>query len=118
MEKITNQHKVLLKKVLIALGKMPKLCRIWQNDTGTARSLDGKRVIRYGLTGRADITGIICNGRRIELEIKTGKGVQSEKQKNFEKMINEMGGIYAVVRNENEAVEIIKKSASLAVDAL
>lgn len=36
------------------------------------------------------------------VEIKTGKAVQKKEQKNFEEMIRSLGGIYIVVREEND----------------
>lgn len=114
----SNIHTVLVKQILIALGKMPELTRVWQNDVGLARSMDGKRVVRFGLNGSADITGILKGGKRIELEVKTGNAVQSSQQKKFEGMIHHMGGFYKVVRSVEEATEFVKKNAPTANGAL
>lgn len=53
--------------------------------------------IKYGMNGQADLTGIV-NGKRIEIEIKTGTGKQRDTQKAFEKMITDCGGFYIVIR--------------------
>lgn len=102
---IATEHSNLLKYVLLELSKIPKT-RVWQNDCGTARSFDGKRVIKYGLTGSSDIIGI-SNSRFIAVEIKIGKDKQREAQKNFQKMIESCGGIYVIVK-EKEDLEKLK----------
>jgi ribulose-5-phosphate 4-epimerase/fuculose-1-phosphate aldolase len=87
-------------------------CRVWQNQTGVARTLDGKRIIRYGKEGSADITGIIkCKsgaGIRLEVEVKVGKDTLSEEQKSFQKMIDTHGALYIEARNIQETVDQVK----------
>ena len=62
--------------------------------------------MQYGLKGSADLTGITNLGIRLEIEIKTGKSVQSEAQKNFMEMIRAQNGIYIVCR-ENDFEKVI-----------
>lgn len=107
MENFTNAHTILVAKVLIELGKNSDKVRAWKNHTGSARSMDGQRIIQYGLKGSADITGILKNGKRLELEIKTGHAVQAKHQENFQRMIEEMGGVYKVIRNEKDIYDLI-----------
>lgn len=66
------------------------------------RTMDNTRVIRFGLPGSSDVIGLMPGGRMICVEIKTGKAVQKKEQKNFEEMIRSLGGIYIVVREEND----------------
>jgi len=48
--------------------------------------------------GTADISATI-KGRSVKIEIKWGKDVQSEHQKEYEHNINKAGGIYVIVKN-------------------
>lgn len=101
-----HQHQVLLSKVLFHISQNYPKIRIWKNNTGKAVSFDLKRIVNYGFKGSADITGISDKGIRIEIEIKTGKAVQSTSQKSFMKMITERGGIYLLC-HEDDYKEVI-----------
>lgn len=94
--------------------------RLWQQATGVAYTVDsvkmclklcgqGKfseavkvlKMTRYGLNGAADLSGILSNGIRLEVEIKTGKAVQNRDQKHFMQMIRNKGGVYIVITDQN-----------------
>lgn len=100
------EHQKLVDSVLLAVGSTP-MCRVWRNSTGTARSMDGKRIISFGLKGSPDIVGILANGRWLGLEIKTGSGKQNKDQLNFEAMIRRFNGHYFLVRSAEEAVRFV-----------
>lgn len=105
-----NEHQILVTQIMVELSKNPNV-RVWANNTGVAESLDSYRVVRYGLVGSADITGIIGpNGTRLEIEVKTGKGKQTLNQKNFEQMIKKLGGVYIVARSVLDATEGIRNA--------
>jgi hypothetical protein len=87
-------------QIIRALGANKKI-RLWPQNTGTA--FRNKRIIKYGLIGSADISGIIFPGFRLEIEVKTGNAVQSPQQKNFQKMIEDLGGIYILAHSVSEA---------------
>ncbi len=71
--------------------------RWWRSNTGAAT--DGRRVIRFGVVGQADISGVMAGtGRRCELEIKSPTGRQSPAQARFADMIRDMGGVYILAR--------------------
>lgn len=96
-----KQHQALVRKALIELSKLG--CRAWQNQTGMGRSMDNTRVIRFGLPGSSDILGIIPPaGRLLAVEVKTGQGQQTKEQRQFQEMVQSLGGIYIVVREEHE----------------
>ena len=67
----------------------------------------------YGLKGSADILGILRDGRLLAIEIKSGQARQSKVQKNFEKMINDFGGVYIVARSPEEALNSVKHCLGL-----
>lgn len=85
--------------------------RFWNQPTG-AGYRNGV-LVRYGVVGSADISGILVGGRRIEIEVKTGKAIQEPQQKNFEAMIKMMGGIYFVAHSVEEALSSLKSIAAL-----
>lgn len=73
--------------------------RIWKNNTGKALTLDTQRIISYGLKGSADIIGIIKPGTFLAIEVKSGDAKQTSQQKNFAKMVTDLGGIYILARS-------------------
>jgi hypothetical protein len=123
-----NNHSHLVNSTLLWLGKNCPHIRVWKNPTGQAYSIPSvessvnKLVagslspfnflrslarISFGSVGQADITGIISpTGQRLEIEIKTGTGRQSEVQKNWENMIKSMGGKYVVVRSLDDLEQL------------
>lgn len=106
----SEAHNLLVKRVIVALSKTG-ICRVWEQMTGAAYR--GDLLIRYGLVGCADITGILNGGIRLEIEIKTGKAVQSPQQLVFERMIRKFDGIYIVVHSVEEAVTLVTKEYEL-----
>ena len=106
----TEAHNKLISEILLTFGASPIL-RIWKNDVGVGRSLNGNRVLRWGLKGSADIIGIGFGGRFVAIEVKTGKARQSEQQKCFQQMIQNMGGIYIVARSVQDVRDMINKNS-------
>ncbi len=102
------EHQILVRQILIA-ASASKLCRVWAQNTGMAFR-DG-RAVHFGVHGGADISGIMNDGRRLEIEVKTGKAKQSDQQKSFEAMINAHNGIYIVARNVEDTMATIQKRA-------
>ncbi len=93
-----NPHSLLVNSLLLALAPRADLGKFWKQATGAIQNIDGA-YIRYGLVGSADISGILRTGQRCEIEAKTGAGVQSKEQKNFQAMIAEYNGVYIVARD-------------------
>ena len=60
-------------------------------------------MVRFGIPGQADISGIISpSGRRIEIECKTGSGVLSKPQRNWRDMIERHGGLFVEARSKQD----------------
>jgi hypothetical protein len=104
----TRAHQRLRNEILLALGSRAGLCRVWPQNSGAVQQAG--RWIHFGLVGCADISGIMVDGRRLEIEVKTGKGVQSDAQRNFAEMIRRMGGVYILARSVDEAVRGVEES--------
>jgi len=82
--------------ILRAFGTLPML-RLWRANVGAARI--GRRVVRFGIAGQADLTGILPDGRRLEIEVKSATGRQTAAQKAFQEMIERFHGVYILARS-------------------
>jgi len=82
--------------ILRAFGTLPTL-RLWRANVGAARI--GRRVVRFGIAGQADLTGILPDGRRLEIEVKSAIGRQTAAQKAFQEMIERFHGVYILARS-------------------
>ena len=82
--------------ILREFGTRPEL-RLWRQNTGAARV--GRRFVRFGVPGQADLTGILRGGRRLEIEIKSPIGRQTPDQRAFQAMIERFGGLYVLARS-------------------
>lgn len=100
------EHQALLKELLCALSATG-LCRVWIQNTGTA--FRDNFMIRFGIKGGGDITGVLIDGRRLEIEVKTGKANQNVNQKNFGEIIRRFNGVYLIARDVNSVVDFVKK---------
>jgi len=96
----------LLATILREFGARDGL-RIWRANVLVARTPDG-RVMRAGITGQADISGILApSGRRVEIECKTPRGRQSQAQKRWQEMIERHGGIYVLARSTDDVARAL-----------
>jgi hypothetical protein len=66
--------------------------RIWRSNTGAASF--GNSMVRFGIPGQADLTGLLPGGVRLEIEVKRVGNKQSNDQMNYQSMIERFGGIY------------------------
>jgi len=103
------RHDILVHEIIKAMSATD-LCRCWEQPTGAAYR-EGT-LIHYGVKGSADISGIMRDGRRLEVEVKTGKAVQQDNQKAWGKMIINMRGIYFVARSVEHAIEQLQAAAN------
>lgn len=92
----------LIADILISLGARTDCC-VWRMNTGVYRDPRSERRIRVGLNGAADISGIGPGGRRLEIEAKTARGRQSDRQRRFQAMIEKHGGVYRIARSVADA---------------
>lgn len=107
MKGSTQMHQELVDKILLALARSGR-ARVWKNVVGRGRALhDPKRIISFGLVGSCDITGIRDDGKRIELEVKTGQAVQTVEQIAYGRMISQFHGIHAVCRSVDDALRAV-----------
>lgn len=101
----TRQHQQLLDDILLAVGSLPNV-RVWPRGVG----FDEIRKIRYGIPGETDLDGIIApHGRRLHIEVKTGKGKLSEKQIKFRDMVVKFGAVYIEARSVEDCLTELRK---------
>jgi hypothetical protein len=79
---------------------------IWNHPTGVGRTLDGERVIHFGLAGSGDIIGVwrrlitedmigTAIGQALAIETKRSKGgVWQLQQQQFKAAFEDRGGLY------------------------
>jgi hypothetical protein len=109
---MTPEGKVKI-EILRAIGRRRDVL-VWNNPTGTARSLDGKRLITFGCPGSPDILGVqevviteamvgMTFGRALGIEVKCTTD-QSKQQQRFESAWRLRGGLYLLARSPDEVV--------------
>lgn len=81
--------------ILRAFATRPDL-RLWRANVGVARA--GRRLVRFGVPGQADLTGILPGGLRLEIEVKSAGGRQSPEQRDYQRLIERFGGVYVLAR--------------------
>ena len=83
--------------------------RLWRQNTGVARMGVGRgaRIVRFGVPGQADLTGILPDGRRLEIEVKSQNGRQSRDQVNYQMLIERFGGVYVLARSVQDVWDAI-----------
>ena len=102
----------ILRAIRLELGGRSDLV-LWRNSTGTAEYYDRSgrpHRVPYGLVpGASDLIGILApSGRLVALEVKTARGRVSKDQKMFLNLVRRMGGIGAVVRSVDDAIDAIE----------
>ena len=113
-----NESEVL-SRIKAAVGGMLNV-RIFRNNIGCARAMDGPRVIRYGLfPGSADLIGWTeytirpeDAGRKVavftSIEVKAAGGAVRPKQVLWSRNVSLAGGIAMVVRDAKTACDAVK----------
>lgn len=77
-------------------------------DVGTGeiaytKQLPGKWTPGQGTKGTADISATI-RGRSVKIEVKYGRDVQSDAQKQYQEMIEKAGGVYYIAKSFDDFV--------------
>lgn len=101
----TAEHQKLVNDVHLLCGAMPQI-RLWKQVNGVFRSMTGNRLVKVGLIGSSDLTGIILtSGKRLEAEAKTGNAVQNDEQIAFANMIVKYGGVFILFHSVDEFLD-------------
>jgi hypothetical protein len=98
-----NLPEPVLQRLILARLNTIDGVRVWRANTGAARTRGG-RVVRFGVPGQADLTGLIRGGRRLEVEVKGPTGRVSLEQEAFGELIMSLGGIWVIARSLDDAL--------------
>jgi hypothetical protein len=93
-------------RVRLIFGADPA-CAFFRNNCGVAEVRGYKVRFGVGNPGGADLIGIF-RGRFIAVELKTSTGRQSAEQRTFQGCIESKGGLYAIVRSEDDARALLR----------
>lgn len=88
--KPTTPERDILAGCLQLLAVHPKVAWAARQNTG-GMALEG-RFVKFGMTGAADITGMLRGGRRLEVECKRSGKMPSPAQNAYLFMVNKDGG--------------------------
>lgn len=75
-----------------------------QNPNGSITQLPGQWTRGQGTKGTADISATI-KGRSVKIEVKFGKDIQSEAQKEYQENIERAGGVYIIAKDMDQFIE-------------
>lgn len=101
----------LVQAILREFGALEGL-RIWRANVLVARDHTG-RVVRAGIKGQADISGIrLPGGQRVEIECKAGRRGQTDDQRRWQAMIEKHGGLYILARHVDDVRAALASSAA------
>jgi hypothetical protein len=82
--------------------------RIWRQNTGAATF--GGQTVRFGIPGQADLTGLLSDGRRLEIEVKSPIGRQSPEQQQYQRIIERFGGVYILARSVADVADGLRRA--------
>ena len=101
---------LLTAMILIEVPKrFPAGTRCWRSSVLVGRALHDDRILRAGLKGQSDISGIMApSGRFLAIEVKVGKDRMRTHQEAFRSMILRAGGIHVIARDLEQAIKDIE----------
>lgn len=99
----------ILGMILANLATLPN-CYFYRSSTGAARGAGG-RVMKFGVAGQADITGVAA-GKYVAIECKTETGRQSDVQRAFQQRVESAGGVYVLARTRDDAIDAVRSILS------
>ena len=103
---------------MLAVGSRPDVL-VWRQQSGLFHTRDGTPV-RVGLPGMADAGMIVAVtitpemvgrtvGIAVQPEFKTAAGRQRDTQLNWQRAVEQRGGIYSIVRTADDMVRLVDR---------
>ena len=96
-------HNALIHNTMVEVQLFYPQCRLFRSEPTLARQFHSHQVMKFGVKGMPDLYGFIpVAGVAVftGIEIKTGKAVLTQEQKDMQGIIQSLGGIYVVGREE------------------
>ena len=81
-----------------------KKIEVGTGEIAYTKQLPGKWTKGQGTKGTADISSII-NGKSVKIEVKYGRDIQSQVQKDYQNKIETAGGIYYIAKDFDTFIE-------------
>ena len=98
----------VLKAILDLLSRHPLVCFAYRQSVGAYKI--GSRTIRYGTPGAADISGMLKDGRRLEIEVKRpGIKTASMLQLKYLNIVNEYNGVGILTSDVETVIQCLGK---------
>lgn len=104
-----------MREILVAIGSRTDV-RLWRQNAGRARvtSHSGTdRWIEMAPSGAADLTGILKDGRRLEIEVKRPRLGLTADQLRWKAMVERFGGVYVLAHSAAEATSAVNRALGL-----
>ncbi len=106
---IKKQTETSLVKAIIEFLRLKGIYG-WRNNSGAfaAEGRTGKRFVRFGLPGSADVLAVVPpHGRLLAIEAKVGRNNPTDLQLHFGAAINDAGGLWLVIRSLADLEELL-----------
>lgn len=111
-------EKTIQSQCMIAASCDPDVL-IFRQQSGSFRAMDSDRVVKIGVPGMADSLLIVSTtitpemvGQRVAIaafaEFKTVTGRQSDAQRNFQRVVQNYGSVYRVIRTADDMRDMIE----------
>ena len=110
-----NDEAVLLREIMLAVSAIRRpdgspVCVLWRQHCGVFLAMTGKHPTRIGIEGQADIGGVLCNGRAVQVEVKSPIGRLREGQVRWATMCQSMGVLYVLARSVEDVTGAIREA--------
>lgn len=96
-------EKDVVRSILQRYVRDPRI-KVWRANCGAGQFVYGggkkSQFMKFGLKGQGDISGLLNNGRRVEIEAKGSTGRQEPDQIAFQQMIEQYGGLYILAKGQ------------------
>ena len=123
---MASPETIIVAEILAEFGALPDL-RLWRNETAGAwvgkvvgrtkagdLVLRGARMIQAGLcVGSPDLIGLQLGGRFLGIEVKTPRGRAAEAQKQWIKVVGDLGGLTGIVTSPEDVAKLLRQGPSL-----
>ncbi len=102
----------ILREIELALSALRRpdgspVCIVWRQHVGKFMGQSG-HVTKVGIEGQADLGGVLCTGRCLQIEVKSETGRLREGQERWGAAMRRMNALWLVARSAEEAVAAVR----------